>query len=228
MSRQFEGYSDPAERQEYFARERTRHAQEAARVQREIAQREAGLRASLLPKVAQHDVEGMRRFVDSLARQFHISFEFRTDLNRLGVSGFADRRRRCAVIRPIVDGETFAVALHEAGHLVSPDCTPGTDGHQPNPQVTNWLHCVRCEEAAWRRALTFAPFTRSMFAELRGGLSAYRRSTPAPRDVEAKADVLMKKLTYAEHRQRHLKMMMRQEQQARVMREVQRRSVNGY
>ena len=65
-------------------------------------------------------------------------------------------------------------------------CAP----HQPNPSVTRWHHCVRCETEATEIAMRLVPFTREMHARLASGLKSYRQSTPALASEKQRLDQL--------------------------------------
>jgi hypothetical protein len=98
--------------------------------------------------------------------------------------------------------QLFAVALHELGHCLSERCEGGD--HRPDPSVVRWHNCIRCEQLAWDRALTLAPFSRSMFNELRRGLAIYRQQTPAPASAVEALDVTRGTVTLAANHQRHM------------------------
>ena len=60
-------------------------------------------------------------------------------------------------------------------------CAP----HQPNPSVTRWHHCVRCETEATEIAMRLVPFTSEMHARAR--VRPKELSTKHARTCERKA-----------------------------------------
>src|SRR4030095_8213030 len=60
---------------------------------------------------------------------------------------------------------------------------------------------MRCEVAAWQKAMTLVRFTPAMFGEVKRGLGSYRHTTPAPQSAVDALDSQCSSLAYAEHRQ---------------------------
>ena len=86
---------------------------------------------------------------------------------------FGVNQRRIAVVSPIVDETTYAVALHELGHLLSPT------GAVRAVAAGNVRNLMRIEEdAAWTWARHYAlDWTPTMDA-----LASWAESTYAPRE----------------------------------------------
>jgi hypothetical protein len=105
-----------------------------------------------------------------------------------GASAYADWRTRTITCPPVCDAESFAVALHECGHLIAGVCRG--EGHYRDPAVRAWHHCLACERLAWSHAIRLSrpiPWSRVMQARLRRSLEIYRRQTPAWPRVKAEA-----------------------------------------
>lgn len=71
------------------------------------------------------------------------------------------------IVGPPMDNEDdVAVIAHEAGHVLAEQCR-GLP-HRPDPKVTSWHHCVRCELLAWANAIVLIrplPWTPKMHRE---------------------------------------------------------------
>lgn len=136
-------------------------------------------------------VDGYRKLVAVLAQRHRITVV----VTPAGRNGSALASSRTIMIPPIVDAGTFAVALHEIGHVINGTC-PQRDPHRPL-LVSGSLACVACEVAATRTAMQLAPFTPEMHAHLRYALKTYRWSTPAPAQALRALDRLASFTGYA-------------------------------
>ena len=88
-------------------------------------------------------VEGYQRFVAAVCDRFKIRMEIGVNPNYLGA---AWSRARKIHVRPIVDAETFAVALHEIGHILAGECSR-REPHRPVIEDGCYL-CIACETSA--------------------------------------------------------------------------------
>jgi hypothetical protein len=188
--------------------ERRKQAEAARR-----AESEAGL-ALAIPHAERGSVAAMRKVMEPLAVRHGFTIETRTTMPA-GAAAFAQCDRRNIVIPPIVDAETFAIALHEAGHVLAERCTRRAP-HQPDPTVTRWHHCLACETNAWTVAMRLVPFTKEMHDRLRSALKTYRRSTPGPASEKQRLDRIAGTVFYAEEKQKRLKWQMLLDRQAAV------------
>ena len=174
-----------------------------AEEERRRAERRAAAMAQLEPLVGPAEsgsVEAMREVVRLLTEGHGIAVEIREHMPS-GVSAYANWGTRTITIPPIVDAGTFAVALHECGHVLASQC-PGREPHRPDPSVRRWHHCIRCEVDAWLQAMRLVPFSRAMFDRLRSSLGSYRRSTPAAQAEIERLDRVSGTVTWAMERQK--------------------------
>jgi hypothetical protein len=74
-------------------------------------------------------VAEMAIHVEELCRQHALTVEYR---DRVG--GYAIKRRRKIVIRPIKSERTYVIALHEIGHIVG----PGRAGRRLDTEAAAW------------------------------------------------------------------------------------------
>jgi hypothetical protein len=183
------------EREEEARRKAERERQQAARRTAIRPRLEAALRAA-----EAGSVDGMRQVIALIGEPDRITVDVRQQMPE-GASAFAIWQTRTIVIPPIVDGETFAVALHEAGHVLAGDCT-GREPHRPDRSVTRWHHCIACEVNAWAEALKLAPFSRAMFERLQQSLRTYRRTTPAAAAEIARLDRVAGTVNWALEREK--------------------------
>ena len=176
---------------------------------------------SLRRRVKAGDAAAMRVFFeDHVCRPNRITFAYTADRTRW----FARIQSRFVSVPPPVDWESFAVALHEAGHVLAPDCT-GTGEHRPNPDSTSHA-CLACERNATAAAHRMFPFNRQMHDRLRQAISSYRVTTPAPLAVQRDVDQFVGSVAYAERRMGWLRMderIARLERAKRELEEAQRR-----
>ena len=173
---------------------------------------------ALAKRAEQGDVQAMRETAQLLATHYQI---------RLVESPTGDRNmaafrhgERVALIAPIVDLDTLAIALHEMGHGIEGDC-PNRGEHYAE-RNGNVVACLACETAAWRAALDAVPFSREMFARLQDALASYRSTTPGTAAARAALDETTSTRMYMGAKQRHLTLAMRRERQQRVEAEVAR------
>jgi hypothetical protein len=186
-------------------RQREEEARQKAARERREAERRAGIDAQLGPALRSAErgrVDAMREAIRLLAERDGITVEVRTEMPS-GAAAYASWRGRSITIPPIENATTFAIALHELGHLRAGECT-GREPHRPDPSVTRWHHCIKCELDAWAEALKLVQFSREMFTELQRGLRSYRRMTPAAHAEVDKLDRMTGTVTYAEARQKRL------------------------
>jgi hypothetical protein len=151
---------------------------------------------TLLPHVEAVNIAAMRKTVGLLAKKHRFTVEVRTTMPS-GASAYADSRRRNIVVPPITDEDTFAVCLHEAGHILAGEC-PRREPHRPDPTVTRWHHCLECEVSAWQHAMQLIPFSRAMHERLAESLQSYRRSTPGSAAAVERLDRLAGSVSWAE------------------------------
>jgi hypothetical protein len=150
------------------------------------------------------DVEVWRAVTDLIARTFGITFVFKSveALQAEGAGGYAQIALRRAHVPYITDARSFAIVLHEAGHILSEPCDPKA-GHDARSDGRWWL-CLRCERLAWDAARwqLFPSISRDMWDELRHGLTTYRRrlsSVTSPAEV-ARVDALTDRLAWHRHK----------------------------
>ena len=184
-------------------RERKRQAREAE----EKAAAEAGrLRAvdlrleTVTRAVETGSIVAMRKMIEFLAEKYRFTVETRTRMPA-GAAAYANWRTRKIVVPPITDEETFAVNLHEIGHILQGQC-PNREPHRVDPSVREWWHCLECESDAWRRALRLAPFSKEMFARLQSSLRHYRRTTPGSAEAKQRLDQVAGTVMWATEKQR--------------------------
>ncbi|PYQ85898.1 MAG: hypothetical protein DMG02_26845 [Acidobacteria bacterium] len=120
-------------------------------------------------------VDGYKQFIDVLSRRHRFTVSW---IQQPAARASANWRTRTIRIAPIVDHITFAIALHETGHLLAGEC-PEVEPHRRDLGVPNFWNCMACEVAAWRKAWQVSPvLTRDMHRILSAALRTYR-STPA-------------------------------------------------
>jgi hypothetical protein len=171
----------------------------------------------LMDRAERGDVVAMQRIAAVFAEYSGVQLIEGADL-RAGQAHYS-MRRRAAIVTPIVDLPTLAVALHEIGHGAIPKCpdltwfdvdwrswhVPGTRGYdeyaaREQARKTHFISaddgCVGCEVAAWEAALNVLPlpFTRSMFKRLQEALGTYRSGKATPDSLRA-LDNLVKRST---------------------------------
>ena len=180
--------------------------------------------AELLRAAEGGDMAAMRQVVALLAEKHNITIKILATMPP-GVGAYAQWHKRAIVIQEIVDAAGFATALHEIGHVIAGKCT-GRAPHQPDPRVQRWHHCLACENAASEIALTLAPFSRSMHAEIARGLKAYRRSTPGPASEVARLDRLASGITYCRAKQGRVRMQLRHDMVKQWRAEAEKKTPN--
>jgi len=191
---------------EHYARlaQERREREQKERTARQLHSDDARAKTLMRSSRSDERLRGYRFLADVLARRHGIAVEWRAPREMpVGAAAFASVRRRRIVVPPIVDDETLAIFLHEAGHVLCERCGGGL--HAPDPRVRDWLCCLQCETLAWARALTLAPFSLEMFRRLQQSLATYRRSTAGPREAVAALDRTRSNTTFAEDRQRRVK-----------------------
>ena len=155
-------------------------AKEREREEREKAARVAEINRSLemaMPGVERGSITAMQQVADLLCEKHGIKVDERTSMPS-GAAAYACWSTRTITVPPITDEESFAVRLHEIGHVLSGAC-PGREPHRPDPNETRWHHCAACETSAWKESLKLASFSKRMFARLRRSLSVTRDVMPA-------------------------------------------------
>jgi hypothetical protein len=163
---------------------------------------DAHLRAEIVrlsTGVERGDVDAMARIAAAIAAIHAITVDVRTRMPA-GVGGLANWQRRAIVVPPIDSVESFAVFLHEAGHILAGPCTDRTP-HRRDHAVREWHRCLACEVDAWERAMALVPFTRAMHGRLRQCLATYRRTTIGPKAAVEALDAISGTVTWARAKQ---------------------------
>jgi hypothetical protein len=140
-------------------------------------------------------VADYRRHIEAVLRRHAITAVWGG--RRAGVTAFAERAPRRITCPLIVDDETAATALHEAGHVLSEQCAG--PAHYRDPAVTAWSNCLRCETLAWSAAIELVrplPWSRAMHRQLTRSLTSYRRGTPGWPDARRELDALAREITW--------------------------------
>jgi hypothetical protein len=115
-------------------------------------------------------------------------------------------------VPPPHDDESFAIALHEAGHVVVGPCTGGPL-HFNRRRATS--ACLECERLATEQAKRWVPFTPRMTECLRSALKTYRRSVPAPAAALQRADEALGRVSALKQRLARVRFAEREAQLAR-------------
>jgi hypothetical protein len=147
-----------------------------------LAKREAFRRETspLVPRIAEDDLAACAAYVEALGRRWDFEIVWHPK-PIAGATAFAEWKQRRIQVPVIVELEQFAVALHEAGHLLAGDCTRKAP-HFVDRGDRDWHACVECETAAWKIALEcLAPASclDVVHQRLRRSLAIYRSKTPA-------------------------------------------------
>lgn len=192
---------------ELAAREREHTNARKAATTRAAVLRYQREREPLMKLIRNNDVSAMEALCRSIAEERGIAIEVRDVMPAAAhggrVSAFASGKageRGCRIVvmpmRSMVDGAVWA---HEIGHTLAEPCRGPQ--HQPDRSEKVWHHCLRCETAAWERALKLAPFSRPMFARMRQSLIGfYAKNTPAPAVVLKAASAVTSDMNYADER----------------------------
>ena len=152
----------------------TTAAQEVARARREAEFKQTCAQQRIIAAVRPRDIEFRSIHLDSLNRHV-IALAIQHGVNvvarQVGGGGCAHAATRTIEIPPVTDETSYAVALHEFGHLLSPD----GDSRQYRHVISgNSLIAIGGEIGAWRWALKHAQvWTRGMQDELYRCLLAY-------------------------------------------------------
>ena len=190
-----------------------REARERQARERERAARVRNNLATLMPLINGGSVDAMRRYCELLEAEHGITAEFCMEFPA-GASAYAVWNKRHIVVPHTVDAITFAIRLHEDGHILAGPC-PQREPHRPDPKERRWHHCIACEVDAWEKAMSIAPFSREMHTKLRRSLETYRRTTPAATSQVGRLDRLVSDGAYADSR---LKWLARRDREARLER----------
>lgn len=111
------------------------------------------------------DVPRFRAHIDTVLRTHRITATYQAGVE----AGYAWPTLHRVELPPIVDASTYATALHEIAHVISP--CPGRATH---PRVSG-TGCPRCEVAAWEWAIAIAvTWTATMHADSAAALRTYR------------------------------------------------------
>ena len=197
------------------------------RQQQEAREREKAARASeigrlvyaAIPEIQRGSVAAMKQVAALLCERHNVKVDERTTMPS-GASAYAIWGSRTIVVPPIVDEKTFAVRLHELGHVLQGEC-PGREPHRPDPNERRWHHCIACESDAWRCATALVPFSREMHETLRNSLQTYRRMTPASASALQTLDQIAGTVAYMEERLKWIKMREREWRMERAKRELE-------
>jgi hypothetical protein len=105
----------------------------------------------------------------------------------------------------IVDGGTYAICLHEIGHVQAGRC-PGTDPHFRETRMAHSYGCQACEVEATSYAMQHArpALTRAMHDMLALGLRSYRSATRGWPDAKRRLDRLASNIGRCGEQQRRL------------------------
>ena len=121
-------------------------------------------------------------------------------------SAYANWKTQSYMAPPFIDEESCALGYHEQAHVVelldSGGCPNDGVHHRRDASVREWWNCIGCETAATARALSWAPFTRSMFDRLACGLQSYRLMTPGSQRSIERLDRLAGTITFYQHQSR--------------------------
>jgi len=144
-----------------------------------------------------------REWIKPFARLHNIDIILHAKDDEAGsLPNWANWRQRQIVVRPIIDDQRFAVALHEAGHILTDDC-PRVAPHYVDPEVRDWHHCLKCELDAWQVAMRVAPvWTAGMHARMRSGLSSYVNGTPGSMLVREEIERVLSDATFMDQQLR--------------------------
>jgi hypothetical protein len=128
---------------------------------------EAGLEAS---------VAKWRAHVDALARELQATVAYDATA---GTNAYAWYTSKRVETQPILSPESYAIALHELGHIAH--ACEKSHRRVPVPDdPLNKTVCVRCELNAWRFAMARAlDWTRRMHDEMSVALPTYRKYATA-------------------------------------------------
>lgn len=136
----------------------------------------------LLSGLAAGNCDAMTAFVEAVAKRhgFTCIWQQAKLFEGTGSAAWADWGARTIRVPIIAGAEDFAVALHEAGHIVAGACTRQPP-HFAQPEEKRWHKCLECEAEAWRIALEQLSPTSALeavHARLRRSLEIYTDSTP--------------------------------------------------
>lgn len=115
-------------------------------------------------------VARFRQHVAYLIHAHHITV--RWDVLPAGQNAYASPLARWVELAPIINGELYATALHEVGHIANP-CLP-THQRRRTKGIIATTVCCRCEISAWRWALDVAiEWTADMHRLMKASLESY-------------------------------------------------------
>jgi hypothetical protein len=173
---------------------------------------------ALTRQIQRGSLEAMTRHLEVIARQHRLTIVWRA-----GVFYALPLARRVMCPKPTSAAE-YAGGLHELAHGILGMC-PGTSPHQLRRDVVDGqthLRCQACEVAAWELAMRLSPiWTREMHRELQTCLPTYAR-TPAPAVMQSRMAQTVSSRAFAERQQRRVAHEIRVQQQAEVMRQIER------
>lgn len=114
----------------------------------------------------------LSQHVHDLAQAFHVRVFVRTDMQpHEAAAAETIDDRRVIVVSPIIDDSTYAVALHELGHCLSPNgmLPPGEFSrqyqHSKTPACVRDVRlCIEEERAAWEWAHRYAFYWTDLMA----------------------------------------------------------------
>jgi hypothetical protein len=197
---------------ERVRREAAHERERAAQAERAVRAEEA---AALSLMHTDGAAEGYRRFVTAVCERLKIRADIVVTDNCASLAWWPARRIH---IRPIVDDGTFAVALHEIGHILAGKCSR-REPHRPT--IEDGFHlCLACETDAWERAMQLAPFSRAMHDRLKASLMSYKRRITANPSAIAVLDAISNRVGFLRHRQDRVVHEMRHERQRLVVEQL--------
>jgi len=189
--------------------ERQEAAERAAAAQREQSRRDS-IRRALTPTTdTRTRADGYTQVVESFAREFGISVEWRAARAMpAGVRGVANIRKRHVMV-PRIEGSAdevevaFGICLHELGHCLEP-CS-GPDHRYVKSPLGRGGACLACEAAASKSALSSWPLSKVAFGLLSDSLKAYRSAYSGPPSAIKALEKQASTLAWAESRQSHVR-----------------------
>jgi hypothetical protein len=128
-------------------------------------------RTATTPACDAEFIDLWRAHVDELALRYNVSIVW--ERRTLGANAYAWPSMSRIEAAPIIDASSYAVLLHELGHIAKP-CEP------THTRVTTTLNdslCIACEVSAWHWAIdTVRPFwTRTMHQQMADALTTYSK-----------------------------------------------------
>jgi hypothetical protein len=184
---------------------------------------------ALLPlarRVIQGDQAAMRAIVDRVCAQFRIRLIF--EPLKGGQARFVPSRRwskpdesiGTIFCREVVDLETLAEFLHEAGHGITNGGRCPERGAHFQVVKDNAGYCLQCETDAWAAAQRLVPFSPDMFREVQHCLGSYRDVTPGTPAAREALAAMMSTKTYMANQLKRMTYRQRLERQAKAEAEV--------